>query len=278
MIQDIEPHSYHNEFSKKRPPEGDDLIFIFSGKRVLLRKTSTGFEIPSYGEINSLIPEESKKAAYLFQIDSTGFFYIELTTLPVLEGYAVETTEIFKGLTPDWHGFAGITAYQIKCWYKDNKYCGRCGSEMVHSKDERAMTCSCGNIKYPQIAPAIITGIIDGDKILLTKYAGRSYSRYALIAGFNEIGESLEATVRREVMEEVGLKVKNIRYYKSQPWAFSSSLLAGFFVDLDGDPTPTLDTTELCEATWFKRDELPEGGANISLTHEMIEVFRNNLV
>ena len=108
----------------------------------------------------------------------------------------------------------------------------------------------------------------------MSKYAGREYKKYALLAGFNETGESIEETVRREVMEEVGLKVKNLRYYKSQPWSFSGSLLAGFYCDVDGDPSITLDREELSVAEWFDRDSLPETPNFISLTGEMIECFR----
>lgn len=108
----------------------------------------------------------------------------------------------------------------------------------------------------------------------MSKYAGRPYTNYALIAGFNEIGESAEQTVAREVMEEVGLKVKNIRYYKSQPWAFSGSLLLGFFCDLDGSDRITLDRNELAEAGWFKRDEIALTDDHLSLTREMIMQFK----
>ena len=104
------------------------------------------------------------------------------------------------------------------------------------------MRCACcGNMVYPKIAPAVIVGVIYDNKILMTKYSDREYKKYALIAGFTEIGETAEETVRREVMEEVGLHVKNIRYYKSQPWALSGSLLAGFFCELDGDDTISRD-------------------------------------
>lgn len=97
---------------------------------------------------------------------------------------------------------------------------------MLHSQKERMMECpSCGNQEYPVLCPAVIVGITNGDKIILSKYEGRRFKRYALIAGFAEIGETIEETVHREVMEEVGLKVKNLRYYKSQPWSFSSTLL-----------------------------------------------------
>lgn len=97
---------------------------------------------------------------------------------------------------------------------------------------------------------------------------------YALIAGFTEIGETLEETVQREVMEEIGLKVKNIRYYKSQPWSFSSTLLCGFFCEVDGDTEITLDTEELSVGEWFDRDNIPVEDDGVSLTREMIVVFK----
>ena len=112
-------------------------------------------------------------------------------------------------------------------------------------------------MEFPKICPAVIVGVTDGNRILMSKYAGRSYKKYALLAGFTEIGETVEETVAREVMEEVGLKVKNIRYYKSQPWAFSDTLLMGFYCDLDGDAEVTLDEEELALAEWFERDEIP---------------------
>ena len=134
---------------------------------------------------------------------------------------------------------------------------------------------SCGNQEYPVLCPAVIVGITNGDKIILSKYEGRRFKRYALIAGFAEIGETIEETVHREVMEEVGLKVKNLRYYKSQPWSFSSTLLCGFFCDVDGDTSITLDTNELALAEWFARENIPVEDDGISLTREMIRVFKH---
>ena len=114
---------------------------------------------------------------------------------------------------------------------------------------------SCGNQEYPVLCPAVIVGITNGDKIILSKYEGRRFKRYALIAGFAEIGETIEETVHREVMEEVGLKVKNLRYYKSQPWS--------------------VDHEELSMAQWVERDKVPDQGNNISLTKEMMMLFRD---
>ena len=114
--------------------------------------------------------------------------------------------------------------------------------------------------------------------MLLTKYAGRAYTNYAFIAGFAEIGESLEQTVIREVKEEVGLKVKNLKFYKSQPWPFTDTLLAGFYAELDGDDKIILEEEELSLGVWLNREDIPPANSNISLTSEMIEAFRNKTV
>ena len=171
--------------------------------------------------------------------------------------------------------FAAATAYHLYVWYRDNRYCGRCGKKLQPDTKERMMRCACcGNMVYPKIAPAVIVGVIYDNKILMTKYSDREYKKYALIAGFTEIGETAEETVRREVMEEVGLHVKNIRYYKSQPWALSGSLLAGFFCELDGDDTISLQEDELSVGKWAYADDLELEDDGISLTREMILKFK----
>ena len=154
-------------------------------------------------------------------------------------------------------------------------------NDLNYEKDskERMLYCEfCHNMEFPKICPAVIIGVTDGDKILMSKYAGRTYKKYALLAGFTEIGETLEETVQREVMEEVGLKVKNIRYYKSQPWSFTDTLLMGFYCDLDGGAAITLDREELAMAEWFQRDEIPVEPERDSITNEMIIRFKNGEV
>ena len=128
---------------------------------------------------------------------------------------------------------------------------------------------------FPRIAPAAIIALTHGDKLLLSRYANRPVRRHSLLAGFIEIGETAEEAVAREVMEEVGLRVKNIRYYKSQPWGIAGNLSVGYFCDLEGeDETVTLDEAELAMAEWFSREEIPDEDEGISLTGEMIRVFR----
>ena len=173
--------------------------------------------------------------------------------------------------------FAAATAYHLYVWYRDNRYCGRCGKELQPDTKERMMRCACcGNMVYPKIAPAVIVGVIYDNKILMTKYSDREYKKYALIAGFTEIGETAEETVRREVMEEVGLKVKDIVYYKSQPWGFDSNLLMGFYARVEGTDAITLDKNELSLAEWVPREQVAGMDDKISLTREMMENFYKN--
>ncbi len=112
----------------------------------------------------------------------------------------------------------------------------------------------------------------------MSRYARGTYRRYALIAGYVEVGETFEECVRREVMEEVGLKVKNIRYYKSQPWSFSDSVMIGFTAELDGDDTIRLEEDELAEAGWFTRDGIVEYPPYISVGHEMMKAFKDGVL
>jgi NAD+ diphosphatase len=134
---------------------------------------------------------------------------------------------------------------------------------------------ACGNTVFPRINPAVIVGVTDKNRLLLTKYRGRAYKNYALVAGFTEIGESFEETVAREVFEETGLSVKNIRYYKSQPWGFADDILAGYFCEVDGNTEITMDSGELSVAEWVERDDIHVTFDDTSLTNEMICAFKD---
>ena len=137
------------------------------------------------------------------------------------------------------------------------------------------MVCpKCGATVYPKICPAVIVGVTDGDRLLLTRYAGRAFTRWALVAGFAEIGEPIEDTVRREVLEETGLEVQDLRFYRSQPWGFTDTLLLGFYCRVRGTDAVKLQEDELSEAQWFTPAQLPEDHTRSSLTGEMIERWR----
>ena len=141
---------------------------------------------------------------------------------------------------------------------------------MVHDKKERMMRCEyCGQMEFPKICPAVIIGVTDGNRLLMSKYAGRDYKKYALIAGFAEIGETIEETVQREVMEEVGLKSKICVIIKASRGLFRIHCV-WIFAELDGSAEITLDEEELALAEWFEREEIPVTEKHISLTNEMI--------
>ncbi|MCD8077280.1 MAG: NAD(+) diphosphatase, partial [Lachnospiraceae bacterium] len=194
---------------------------------------------------------------YLFSIDDTAFYSVD-GWAGELPGCQWEDVGVFRTAAPGYLAFAGITGEQLFTWRQDHRFCGGCGARMAPSETERAFCCpDCGRIVYPKICPAVIVAVTHGDRILLSRYAGRVGARYALIAGFAEFGEPIEDTVRREVMEEVGLRVKNLRFYKSQPWSFSDTLLIGFYFESDGSEYITLDTNDLSEAVWIRREDMP---------------------
>ncbi len=275
MIQDIFPDVYDNQYRSCHPEENSRIIIV-KGGRVLAGKS----DFPLFSQISSLNAE----FRYGFSINSISYF-IGFADYEETELFIKRNSEFsFTGLRDFYKykskhmAFAAVTAFQLNNWYKGNRFCGRCGHPLIHDKKERMLKCtSCGNSLYPRISPAVIVAVTDGDRILLTKYANREYKRYALIAGFTEIGETVEETVHREVLEEVGIKVKNLRYYKSQPWSFSDTLLMGFFCEPEGSDEIILDTDELSVGKWVNRDELDIEPDGISLTNEMIIRFKNGL-
>ena len=273
MIQDIDSHIFRNEYEHRQPSMGD-ITFIFQERKILIKKEEDQITFPTYKRLQ----DEKVNYNYLFAIDGEAYYLADTKEVEVLEGYSWENINVIRTLQPKFLAFAAITAYHLFNWYNSNRFCGKCGLPMTHSPKERALSCEgCGHMVYPRISPAVIVGITDGDRLLITRYAGRESKRYGLVAGFCEIGESAEETVAREVMEEVGLKVKNICYYKSQPWGFSGDLLIGYFAEVDGSQEIVMDENELSEAIWVKREELLSEDDGISLTSEMMLYFKNQI-
>lgn len=278
MIQDIQPKHLDNQYHPVLPDK-ESWALYYEDHAVLLKKTENGIVFPKFRELERSNEEIYAEYIYLFSVDEERYYLVQEINRDPLSDFTMENTEIFRTAQPQYHAFAGITGYQLYNWYRGRKYCGRCGKLMVRDEKVRMLRCSsCNNMEFPKICPAVIVGVTDGNRILMSKYAGRTYKKYALLAGFTEIGETVEETVAREVMEEVGLKVKNIRYYKSQPWAFSDTLLMGFYCDLDGDDQITIDKNELALAQWFERKDIPDVMSEESLTNEMILKFKNQKV
>jgi len=162
-------------------------------------------------------------------------------------------------------------AFQIAEWARTHRFCGACGGPMEALPSERCMRCTrCGHAAYPRISPAMMVLVKKGDAILLARNAASPTNRYSALAGFLEAGESVEDAVHREVFEEVGLRVRDLRYFGSQSWPFPHSLMIAFTAEWEsGEINP--DPSEIADARWFgPGDALPEFPAGVSIAGELI--------
>lgn len=272
MIQDIFPRIYSNHYSERTPVRGDSVL-VFNGKSLYARREAGELVYPQWEQRDW----SGMELVYLFSIDEESYFMTESDDMPG-EGWELLGTQDFRQARPKALAFAGVVACQLHMWYNDNRFCGRCGHPTERDHAERMLRCpECGAVVYPKICPAVIVAVTDGDRVLLTKYRGRQAGDWALVAGFNEIGESIEDTVRREVMEEAGLRVRDITFYKSQPWPFTGTLLFGFFCRVDGGRDIVMDEGELSVAEWVERGSIGLADNDLSLTREMICVFENGM-
>lgn len=276
MIQDIAPHRLDNAFAVKEAAE-NNVFFTFRKGQILVENKDGRIHLPVFAQLEDAKKSWEGKAVYAFSVDESPMFLLFPEDMPEKLPEHMEYVnprELYKS-DYRWEALAAVTAKHLDHWYMEHRFCGCCGNPTEHSSTERAKICpQCGNVQYPRISPVIMAAVTDGDRLLVTRYAGRPYKGLALIAGFVEIGESLEEALKREVMEEVGLEVKNLSYFGSQPWGFSDSIISGFFVELDGCSRVRLDRDELSEAIWLSREELPQQNTEISITAAMIEAFR----
>lgn len=297
MIQDIAPHKLFNPYLPEAKAAETDRVVIVRDDRLLIKSGMT-VEYPTLREflgegfsVEKMTYLAENRLTYLFSLDEERYFLYgvedgddpkireEIDTLmdPSLVFRSLKDMRNYR-MGPMEAMLVSYTARHLSDWYLDNVYCGRCGFKTEHSPRERARICPmCGNTIYPRIMPAVIVGVLNKDRILVTKY-NRGFAHNALIAGFTEIGETLEETVEREVMEEAGLKVKNIRYYKSQPWGVAGDLLAGFYCEVDGDDTIVRDENELKSALWTTREDMVLQPDSFSLTNEMMQMFKEGKI
>ena len=278
MIHDIGPRVFDNVYKNKKARR-QDLFLTYKEDSVLVKENKDKLWYPSFADFEQDYPSLIDNAKFLFTIDEMDYYLVDKEEFNPIEGWNFVTTNKFRTEVKYWRSFAGVLGWQLNRWYSNHKFCSKCGQSMRLSDKERMLHCeSCGFNVYPTISPCVIVAVYDKDRLLLTKYAGRVFKNYALIAGFVEIGESLEAAVHREVKEEVGLSVKNLKFYKSQPWPFTDTILAGFFAELDGDDKITIEEDELALGEWINREDIPPEGLKISLTGEMMEAFRTGSI
>ncbi|MCR4740527.1 MAG: NAD(+) diphosphatase [Lachnospiraceae bacterium] len=294
MIHEIFPEEYDPQYINKKAAEKDTVI-LNRGNRILAVALQDTVHLPSIGELSEITGRALsgliKDSWYLFSISGQSFFTTKadadgIEEIPDKEALAKISKEPgkhyffmninkFRELSPMVMVYAAATGMHMVLWKQSRKFCGCCGSRTKPSETERAMVCeNCGMIEYPRISPAVIVAITNGDRILLVRNKLGYYKKLALVSGFVEIGESFEHAVIREVKEEVGLNIKNIRYYKNQPWGLSGAQMIGYTAELDGDDTITMQESELSEAAWYERKDIPEYAHRLSVGNELIHAFK----
>lgn len=271
----LNEHPEHFSLAYDPVPCGPlDTVLCFCGEQVLLRAEGAASRLPLWREVSAALPDQNPLHA--FRQGERRLFILNLpdTGTPP-DGLVFDTVRVFRTLLPQEDCFLLITAYHLSGWYAKHRFCGVCGGVPMPAPEERALVCpQCGQIQYPTISPAVIVAVTDGDRLLMARNAHGAFRHFSVVAGYVEVGETLEQTVAREVREEVGLAIQDIRYIASQPWALSQSMMIGFHARLAGSPDITLQTSELAEADWFRADELPEHAGVISIAYTLIDLFK----
>lgn len=285
MIQDIAPHELHLAYDRRAIAPGDS-VMAFCGRELLVCLGAEGtVSLPTADQAGLAAPGRAGQTRFLFSVDDRRFYLwlgegdegLVGARLDV-PGFAYEDLRFLRVREPEWLSFACSVGAHLWQWYRDDRFCGRCGGVMEPFGPERAMTCpACGNVVYPRINPCVIIGLTDGDRLVCSRYAGRAYKGVALLAGYVEVGETPEAAVVREVAEEVGLVATNVRYVGSQPWGMDGNLLLGYFCDVEGSRRIRIDEDELASASWLSRDELADVPNTRTLTFHMIDLFRRGM-
>lgn len=267
------------------PPAGERkpaYWFIFEGDKLLVFSNDKTTEVPLAANLSHLgiTPVRQHYLGYLEdeqleQIDCYGAEIALDTPLP--DGMMADgLRQLYPRIGDLLFSLAG-RAIQVVTWDRTHQFCGQCGGPMESLAHERAKSCpACGLICYPRLSPAIIIAVVrhtdQGNRLLLAHNRRFPPGRYSVIAGYVEPGETLEECAQREVCEEVGIRIKNIRYFGSQPWPFPNSLMIGFTAEYDGGEF-ILEEEEIAEAGWFAADSLPGLPPKMSIARAMIDWF-----
>jgi NAD+ diphosphatase len=257
------------DFKKEKP----GWWFIFRSNELLVKTAGEQVEIP-FVDDTGLLDLKLKRVHFLGTLDGYPCY-----TAGASETAVAPEGMNFEGIRGTF-GLLGEELFQLACrslhilqWDRNSQFCGRCGSTTRSDTLERAKICEeCGLRSYPRISPATITAVRKGRQILLARAKRFPAELYSVIAGFVEPGETLEECVEREIMEETGIKVKNIRYFGSQPWPFPDSLMIAFTAEYAGGDIRVYEK-EIVDAGWFSVDTLPRIPEKLSIARRLIDRF-----
>ena len=252
--------------------ETEAIWLIFSGEKILQSPENSGIILGTWATLDFAHAYEEQIVrigthddlpCYLIDMGNEHIEHEQLTLIS-MRALLMQNQTSFFGIA--------ARAWQIALFIRTHRFCGQCGSTMQQIDWEMAMQCSrCQHRCYPRISPCIIVSIRRDDKILLAQgKPQRSRQMFSTLAGFVESGEKLEEAVHREVFEEVGIHVKNLRYFASQPWPFPHSLMVGFLADFDSGDI-AVDGKEILEADWFAPDKLPNIPPKLSIAGQLIQ-------
>ena len=244
--------------------------FVVHPKGLLVRRDGERLVFPTDDEVTALGIAEADTHT-LGPLEDSEAFAAAAGIIP--DGFEPATLRMLAGVfDPVTFRVAGRALHVID-WATTSRFCGRCGTATTRDEKDRAMKCpNCGLTAYPRISPAIIVLVRRGDQALLARNAQFPGAFYSTLAGFAEIGETLEETLVREVHEEVGITVKDPKYFGSQPWPFPHSLMIGFTADWDhGDIV--VDGKEIADAQWFDADNLPKIPPPLSIARRLIDAW-----
>ncbi len=258
------------------PPAGEDasaLWFIFDRGKLLTTTDGERRGIPETAELErlGLHPVDQQYLGALG--DRPCYGAASACSDAVAEGYDFKDLRSLVGLIPEDFIWLAGRANQLLHWHQSHRFCGGCGRPTEDKTDERAKICpGCGLVNYPRLSPAVIVAVIREDRILLARNKRFRLPFYSVLAGFVEPLETLEECVAREIREEVGIIVKNIRYFGSQPWPFPDSLMIAFVAEYAAGEL-AIDRKEIVDADWFTRHNIPQIPAGISIARRLIEHF-----
>lgn len=248
------------------------LWFLFSDDEIYYSEIAEKVLLPTTTDL-SLTDLSFENAMHLGTLGNVKCCGIYLGSGQSVPGLLSKKLRQLHGQLPASHYEFAFRALHLLNWRKKNQFCGTCGGPLSMSSSELAAECgSCGNLVFPRISPAIIVSIEKGDQILLARSSRFPTGMHSVIAGFVEPGETFEECVRREVKEEVGLDVANIRYFASQPWPFPDSLMVGFTAEWESGDI-VIDDAEIVSANWYTSDNLPLLPGKDSIARKLIDHY-----